>query len=143
VDKDSEKFSLGLKQLDRNPWEALPEKYPVGTKIQGKVTSVADFGVFVEVEPGIEGLVFASEVGKDVENLREVVKVGDEVEALIVRIEPSEQKIALSIRAIEEKEEREAIDRVAAQARSQTATLGDRMPKELLERLSSPEGEDD
>ena len=107
VDKDSEKFSLGLKQLEKNPWELLPEKYPVGTKIQGKVTSVADFGVFVEIEEGIEGLVFASEVGKHVENLREVVKVGDEVEALVVRIEPSEQKIALSMRAIEEKEERD------------------------------------
>jgi small subunit ribosomal protein S1 len=143
VDKDSEKFSLGLKQLEKNPWELLPEKYPVGTKIQGKVTSVADFGVFVEIEEGIEGLVFASEVGKNVENLREIVKVGDEVEALVVRIEPSEQKIALSMRAIEEKEEREAIDRVTAQARTQTATLGDRMPKELLERLNAPEGESD
>jgi small subunit ribosomal protein S1 len=143
VDKDSEKFSLGLKQLEKNPWELLPEKYPVGTKIHGKVTSVADFGVFVEIEEGIEGLVFASEVGKHVENLREVVKVGDEVEALVVRIEPSEQKIALSMRAIEEKEEREAIDRVTAQARTQTATLGDRMPKELLERLNAPDNEDD
>ena len=143
VDKDSEKFSLGLKQLEKNPWELLPEKYPVGTKIQGKVTSVADFGVFVEIEEGIEGLVFASEVGKHVENLREVVKVGDEVEALVVRIEPSEQKIALSMRAIEEKEEREAIDRVTAQARTQTATLGDRMPKELLERLNAPDDEGD
>ncbi len=143
VDKDSEKFSLGLKQLEKNPWELLPQKYPVGTKIQGKVTSVADFGVFVEIEEGIEGLVFASEVGKHVENLRELVKVGDEVEALVVRIEPSEQKIALSMRAIEEKEEREAIDRVTAQARTQTATLGDRMPKELLERLNAPDDEDD
>ncbi|MFQ5699738.1 MAG: 30S ribosomal protein S1 [Myxococcota bacterium] len=135
VDKESEKFSLGLKQLERNPWEALPEKYPVGTKIRGKVTSIADFGVFVEVEEGIEGLVYASEVGRDIENIRDAVKVGEEVEALIVRIEPSEQKIALSMRAITEKEERKAIDRVAAQARTQTATLGDRMPKELLERL--------
>jgi small subunit ribosomal protein S1 len=143
VDKESEKFSLGLKQLEKNPWEALPEKYPVGTKIKGKVTSVADFGVFVELEEGIEGLVYASEVGKDVENLREVVKVGEEVEALIVRIDPTEQKIALSMRAIDEKEEREAIDRVAAQARTQTATLGDRMPKELLERLNAPEEDGD
>jgi small subunit ribosomal protein S1 len=143
VDKESEKFSLGLKQLEKNPWEALPEKYPVGTKIKGKVTSVADFGVFVELDEGIEGLVYASEVGKDVENLREVVKVGEEVEALIVRIDPTEQKIALSMRAIEEKEEREAINRVAAQARTQTATLGDRMPKELLERLNAPEEDGD
>jgi small subunit ribosomal protein S1 len=143
VDKDSEKFSLGLKQLEKNPWEALPGKYPIGTSIHGKVTSVADFGVFVEIEEGIEGLVYASEVGKDIENLRDVVKVGQEVEALVVRIEPSEQKIALSMRAIHDKEQKEAIQRVAQQSRSQTATLGDRMPKELLERLGSIGGDED
>jgi small subunit ribosomal protein S1 len=143
VDKDSEKFSLGLKQLEKNPWEALPGKYPIGTSIHGKVTSVADFGVFVEIEEGIEGLVYASEVGKDIENLRDVVKVGEEVEALVVRIEPSEQKIALSMRAIHDKEQKEAIQRVAQQSRSQTATLGDRMPKELLERLGSIGGDED
>jgi small subunit ribosomal protein S1 len=143
VDKDSEKFSLGLKQLEKNPWEALPGKYPIGTSIHGKVTSVADFGVFVEIEEGIEGLVYASEVGKDIENLRDVVKVGQEVEALVVRIEPSEQKIALSMRAIHDKEQKEAIQRVAQQSRSQTATLGDRMPKELLERLGSVGGDED
>jgi small subunit ribosomal protein S1 len=135
VDKENEKFSLGVKQLERNPWLDVAERHPVGSKIKGKVTSVADFGVFVEVEEGIDGLVYSSEVGRDVENLRESFKVGDEVEALVVRVEPSEQKIALSIRAITDREQREAIERVAAQSRSQTATLGDRMPKELLRRI--------
>ncbi len=135
IDKDNEKFSLGIKQLQRNPWEDVPGKYPVGTKIQGKVTSVADFGVFVELEEGIEGLVYASEVGKDIDNVRDVVKEGQEVEALVVRVDGHEQKIALSMRAIEEREEREAIERVSQQARTQTATLGDQMPAELLERL--------
>jgi small subunit ribosomal protein S1 len=141
VDKDNEKFSLGIKQLERNPWEDMAQRYPVGTKIKGKVTSVADFGVFVEVEEGIDGLVYATEVGRDIDNLRDVVKEGDEVEALVVRIDPSEQKIALSMRAIHEREEREAIERVAAQSRSQTATLGDRMPKELLERMSGQDSD--
>jgi small subunit ribosomal protein S1 len=135
VDKDSEKFSLGIKQLERNPWDDMGERYPVGTKITGKVTSVAEFGVFVEIEEGIEGLVYASEVSTSVENIRDAVKIGEEVEALVVRVDPAEQKMALSMRAIEEREEREAIERVAAQARSQTATLGDRMPQELLERI--------
>jgi small subunit ribosomal protein S1 len=135
VDKDNEKFSLGIKQLERNPWDDIPERYPVGTKISGRVTSVAEFGVFVEIEEGIEGLVYSSEVSTNVENIRDAVKVGSTVEALVVRVDPAEQKMALSMRAIEEREEREAIERVAAQARSQTATLGDKMPQELLERI--------
>ena len=141
VDKENEKFSLGIKQLEKNPWEEMAVRYPVGTKIQGKVMNIADFGVFVEIEEGIEGLVYASEVSKTERDMNEVVKVGDEVEALVVRVEPAEQKIALSMRAIEEREEKEAIERVAAQARTQTATLGDRMPQELLEKIGR--GEDD
>ena len=145
VDRENEKFSLGVKQLQRSPWEDIPGKYPVGTKVQGKVTNIADFGCFVEIEEGIEGLIFASEIGKDVENMRDVVKEGDTVEALVVRVDAVEQKIALSIRAIEAKEEREAIQRAAAQARTQTATLGDLLPRELLDRvgLDSADKSDD
>jgi small subunit ribosomal protein S1 len=135
IDKENEKFSLGIKQLQRNPWEDVPAKFPVGTRIKGKVTSVADFGVFVELEEGIEGLVYSSEVGKDIDNVRDVVKEGQEVEALVVRVDAQEQKVALSMRAIEDREEREAIQRVSRQARSQTATLGDQISAELLERL--------
>jgi small subunit ribosomal protein S1 len=147
VDTESEKFSLGLKQLQPNPWDEVPRKYPVGSKIKGKVTSIADFGVFVEVEEGIEGLVYASEVGRNVENLADVCKVGDEVEALVVRVDASEQKIALSMRAIQEREERAAIKRVAAQSGTQKATLGDLFSSDALSKLrgggsSSSSGED-
>jgi len=135
VDTESEKFSLGLKQLQPNPWDEVPRKYPVGSKIKGKVTSIADFGVFVEVEEGIEGLVYASEVGRNVENLSDVVKIGDEVEALVVRVDAAEQKIALSMRAIQEREERAAIKRVAAQSGTQKATLGDLFSSDALSRL--------
>ncbi len=145
MDKENEKFSLGVKQTLRNPWDDIPEKFPIGSKITGKVTSIADFGVFVEVEEGIEGLVYASEVGKDIEDIREVVKEGDEVEALVVRVDPAEQKIALSMRAVHDREERKAIDRVAAQSRSQSATLGDLLSREALDRLGgrSASSEDD
>ncbi len=143
VDKENEKFSLGVKQLQPNPWDSMARRHPVGSRLKGRVTSVADFGVFVEIEEGIEGLVYASEVGKHVENVRDAVKVGEEVEVLVVRVDPHEQKIALSMRAISDKEEREAIDRVAAQSRTQTATLGDRMPKELLRRMGQQQDQDD
>jgi len=135
VDKENEKFSLGVKQMSRDPWEDIPGKYPIGTKIRGKVTSVADFGAFVELEPGIEGLVYSSEIGRHVENVREAIKEGEEVQAIVVRVDATEHKIALSIRAVNDREEREAIERVGQQARSQTATLGDRMSADLLERL--------
>jgi small subunit ribosomal protein S1 len=135
VDTESEKFSLGLKQLTPNPWDEVPRKFPVGSRIKGKVTSIADFGVFVEVEEGIEGLVYASEVGRDVQNLNDVCKIGDEVEALVVRVDASEQKIALSMRAILEREERAAIKRVAAQTGTQKATLGDLFSQDALSKL--------
>jgi small subunit ribosomal protein S1 len=141
VDRENEKFSLGVKQLDRNPWEAIPDRYPVGTKITGKITSIADFGCFVEVEEGIEGLIYASEIGRGVENVRDALKEGDTVEALVVRVDAAEQKIALSVRAIEEREEREAIERAADQARTQTATLGDLLPRELLDRVGQGRGD--
>jgi small subunit ribosomal protein S1 len=135
VDVENEKFSLGLKQLERNPWDDVPEKYPVGARIRGKVTSVADFGVFVELQEGIEGLVYASEVGKNVEDHRAVVKVGDEVEALVVRVDAGEQKIALSMRAVQDREERAAIQRVAQQSGTEKATLGDLLSKDALAQL--------
>ena len=132
---ENEKFSLGIKQLLKNPWDDVASKFPIGTKIKGKVTSVADFGIFIELEEGIEGLVYSSEVGREVENLNDVAKPGDEVEALVVRVDAAEQKVALSMRAIHDKEEREAIQRVARQSRTQTATLGDQLSAELLEKL--------
>ncbi|MCP4005342.1 MAG: 30S ribosomal protein S1 [bacterium] len=143
VDTEGEKFSLGIKQIERNPWEDMPTKYPIGTKIKGKATSIADFGVFVEIEEGIEGLVYSSEVGQDVENIRDVVKEGDEVEALIVRVDAAEQKIALSMRAIHDREEREAIKRVAQQSRTQTATLGDLLTQADRNRLAGDSPDDE
>ena len=139
IDQQNEKFSLGIKQLEASPWESFEREHRVGTKGKGKVTSIVDFGVFVELEPGIEGLVFNNDLSADGEASRDGFKVDDEVEALVVSIDAAEQKIALSIRAIEDREAREIIERNAAQARSQTATLGDRMPRELLEQIRNQE----
>src|SRR5262245_36462101 len=96
VGMNNEKFSLGIKQMSRDPWEDMPRKYPIGTKIEGVVTSVADFGAFVEIEPGIEGLVFASEIGKNIDNVHDAIKQGQRVTAIVVRIDAGEHKIALS-----------------------------------------------
>jgi len=141
IDKENEKFSLGIKQLQDNPWEQILKKYPAGSEVTGTVSSLADFGAFVKLEEGIEGLIYNSEFSSErVENPSEVVQVGQEVTALITKVDPLEQKISLSIRALTDKEQRDALKKVAAQqAASQTTTLGDL----LAEKLAQKAGEGD
>jgi small subunit ribosomal protein S1 len=127
IDKENEKFSLGIKQLQPNPWDAILRKYPVGSEITGTVSSLADFGAFVRLEEGIEGLIYNSELAAErVDNPSEVVKEGQSVTALVTRVDPLEQKISLSIKALTDREQRDALKKLAAQqASSQTTTLGD------------------
>jgi small subunit ribosomal protein S1 len=141
IDKENEKFSLGIKQLQQNPWNEILKKYPVGSEVTGPVTSLADFGAFVAIEEGIEGLIYNSELASErVDNPSEVVEVGQEVTALVTKVDPLEQKISLSIRALTDKEQRESLKKVAAQqATSQTTTLGDL----LAEKLARKAGEGD
>jgi len=141
IDKENEKFSLGIKQLQDNPWEQILKKYPAGSEVTGTVSSLADFGAFVKLEEGIEGLIYNSELSSErVENPSEVVQVGQEVTALTTKVDPLEQKISLSIRALTDKEQRDALKKVAAQqAASQTTTLGDL----LAEKLAQKAGEGD
>ncbi|HET7787409.1 MAG TPA: S1 RNA-binding domain-containing protein, partial [Myxococcales bacterium] len=100
IDVENERFSLGIKQLHPDPWTELPVKYPIGSRVKGKVTKVADFGAFVEIEPGIEGLVHVSELRDErVENPRDVVKEGDELDVKVIDMDPHERKVALSVKA--------------------------------------------
>ena len=100
IDREKERISLGYKQLTPDPWEKeIPEKYKVGQQVQGKVVRVTDFGVFVELEDGVEGLIHVSELGLDPSTkMEEIFKIHDEVTAKITRVDPSERKIALSVR---------------------------------------------
>jgi len=136
IDKENEKFSLGIKQLEANPWEEILKKYPVGNEVTGEVTNVADFGAFVKLEEGIEGLIYSSELAAErVENPAEVVQPGQQVTALVTKVDPMEQKISLSIRALTDKEQRQALKRVAQQqATSQTTTLGDLLAEKLAQK---------
>jgi small subunit ribosomal protein S1 len=136
IDKENEKFSLGIKQLETNPWEEILKKYPVGSEVTGEVTNVADFGAFVRLEDGIEGLIYSSELAAErVESPSDVVQAGQQVTALVTRVDPVEQKISLSIRALSDREQREALKRIAAQqATSQTTTLGDLLAEKLAKK---------
>jgi small subunit ribosomal protein S1 len=100
IDVENERFSLGIKQLAQDPWSTLTERYPIGARVEGKVTKVTDFGAFVEVEEGIEGLVHVSEMKEErVEKPSDVVKEGDPVTVKVIDIDPNERKVSLSMKA--------------------------------------------
>ncbi len=106
VDVENEKFSLGIKQLEKNPWEELREKFGMGAVISGKITNVTDFGVFVEIEEGIEGLVHISEISRErIKSAKEIYSVGDTVSAAIKNIDVDSQKVGLSIKDCETAQE--------------------------------------
>jgi small subunit ribosomal protein S1 len=108
IDVDNERVSLGIKQIGDDPWNTIAQRYPINTKVNGKVTSIADFGVFVEIEDGIEGLIHVSQLSSErVDKPSSLFKVGDQVEALVVQLDPKERRIGLSIRALKQHEERE------------------------------------
>ncbi|MEE2670942.1 MAG: 30S ribosomal protein S1 [Bdellovibrionota bacterium] len=97
VDADNSKFCLGIKQLEEDPWKKIDERLPVGSVVEGEVVRVTDFGAFVELETGIEGLIHISELSEErVEKPEDVVKVGDRVKARVMSIDKNEKKIALS-----------------------------------------------
>ena len=141
IDKENEKFSLGVKQLEPNPWDGIRKKYPVSSEITGSVSSVTDFGVFVKLEEGIEGLIYVSELAQErVENPADHFSEGQELQALVTKVDPAEQKISLSIRALTDKAERAALkEQAAAEAQSQTTTLGDLLAEKLAVQAESDE----
>jgi len=103
-DKKHEKISLGMKQLEENPWENVEEKYEIGSNLQGRVSSITDYGLFVEVDRGVEGLVHISEVSwtERINNLSKHYKVGDEVNVVVVALDKNNRRMSLSIKRLSE-----------------------------------------
>jgi small subunit ribosomal protein S1 len=102
IDVENEKFSLGIKQIEKNPWDELSQKYAQGSVVTGKITNFTDFGIFMEIEEGIEGLVHISEISqKRVKTSSELYAVGDTVSAIVKSIDPKSKKIRLSIKEME------------------------------------------
>lgn len=100
VDRENQKFSLGIKQLEEDPWKKIETRFPVGTVVEAEVVRVTDFGAFVELETGIEGLIHISELSEErVEKPSDVVKKGDAAKAMIISVDKEAKKIALSIKA--------------------------------------------
>jgi small subunit ribosomal protein S1 len=135
IDKENERFSLGIKQLEPDPWEGVLKKYRRGQVVKGTVTNVTDFGVFLEIEKGVEGLIHVSEISKDkVDNLKEFAKIGDDLEVLIISIDRRSRKIGLSIRDLKEVEDqRDLQEYIAREEQASAATLGDVFKGDLLQ----------
>lgn len=103
IDKGKGRVALGLKQKEPNPWEEIEERYPTGTKVKGKIVNLVPYGAFIEIEPGIEGLIHVSEMSwvKNVTDPSEIVTKGDELEAIVLSVQKSEGKISLGIKQTE------------------------------------------
>jgi small subunit ribosomal protein S1 len=103
VNAQERRISLGLKQLESNPWESLHEKYPVGSIVEGKVRNLTDFGAFIEIEDGIDGLVHVSNLSwtKRIKHPSEVLKKGDKVRAAVLAIEPDQRRLSLGVKQLQ------------------------------------------
>lgn len=113
IDKENERFSLGIKQLVPDPWQAAYNNYPSGTVVEGEITNVTDFGVFVKLEEGIEGLVHVSEISKDkVKTPVGMYQVGDALKAIVINVSAKDRKIGLSIKTLEGDVDGEVIDKL-------------------------------
>jgi small subunit ribosomal protein S1 len=143
IDRENERFSLGIKQMEPDPWQAAIEKYPIGSKVNGKITNVTDFGVFVEVEEGVEGLVHVSEISEEkVSSPVGTYKVGDNLETRVINVSAKDRKIGLSIKALEEKEE--AIIEEYQKSKAAPSTIGDLLnakKEEMVTQQSTVESE--
>ncbi len=131
IDVDNERFSLGIKQLDSDPWETLPQRYPPGKIINATITKLTDFGAFAEVEEGIEGLIHISELASErIEEPAEVVKVGEEHKVEVISVDPKERKIALSIKNFVRRSESGHLTEYSEESGA-TAQLGDLLKGKL------------
>ncbi|GAB4338976.1 MAG: 30S ribosomal protein S1 [Desulfobulbaceae bacterium] len=146
IDKENERFSLGVKQLEPDPWVAAVNKYPTGTIVEGTITNVTDFGIFVQLEEGIEGLVHISEISKEkIQTPVGMFNVGDTIKAMVISVSSDDRKIALSTKALEEGDE-DAVRAEYEQKKQQSqgpSTLGDLLKAAAAdEKDESPDKED-
>ncbi len=141
IDQENERFSLGIKQLEPDPWQETVEKYPIGSTVEGKITNVTDFGIFVEVEEGIEGLVHVSEISKEkVETPVGLYTVGDTLQTKVINVSAKDRKIGLSIKAINDASDAGSYeDYKKKQSSSGPATIGDLLKEEMENRNAEME----
>ena len=137
IEKDNERFSLGIKQLQDDPWASVAQRYEVGKEITGTVTNLTDFGIFVELEEGIEGLVHVSEISKEkIKTPTEKFKIGDVISARVMNINSDERRIGLSIKRLEIEDEQNLLSEYVNNMGQATSTFGEILRENLQEKLN-------
>jgi len=135
IDPRNERFSLGIKQLMPDPWKDVARRYRRGEVVTGKVTNVTDFGAFIELEEGIEGLVHVSEISREkVERPSDVLKVGESASAIVLHIDAHERRIGLSMKGVAEKVEKAEIEKYITNQGPPASTLGELIQEEMERR---------
>jgi small subunit ribosomal protein S1 len=137
IEKESERFSLGIKQLNEDPWQTVAERYEVGKEITGTITNLTDFGIFVELEEGIEGLVHVSEISK--EKIKTPVgqyNIGDVLTAKVMNINSDERRIGLSIKRLEMEDEQNLLSEYVNNMGPATSSFGEILRENLQEKLN-------
>lgn len=136
IDKNNERFSLGIKQLQADPWETVGERYAVGTEITGTVTNITDFGVFIELEEGIEGLVHVSEISKEkIKTPVGMYNIKDVITAKVMNINSEERRIGLSIKRMEMDDDQSVLSEYVNNMKPATSSFGEILRENLQEKL--------
>jgi small subunit ribosomal protein S1 len=137
IDKDNERFSLGIKQLQADPWQTVAERYEVGKEITGTVTNVTDFGVFVELEEGIEGLVHVSEISKEkIKTPVGMYNVGDVITARVMNINSDDRRIGLSIKRMDMEDDHSLLSDYVNSMGPATSSFGEILRENLQGKLN-------
>jgi small subunit ribosomal protein S1 len=137
IEKDGERFSLGIKQLQDDPWKSVAERYKVGKEITGTITNLTDFGVFVELEEGIEGLVHVSEISKEkIKTPVGMFNIGDVITARVMNINSDERRIGLSIKRMEIEDEQNLLSEYVNKIGPATSSFGEILRENLQEKLN-------
>ncbi|MDJ0665672.1 MAG: 30S ribosomal protein S1 [Desulfobacterales bacterium] len=144
IEKGNERFSLGIKQLADDPWKTVAERYEVGKEITGTITNLTDFGIFVELEEGIEGLVHVSEISKEkIKTPVGMYNVGDVITAKVMNINSDERRIGLSIKRLEMEDEQSLLSEYVSSMKPATSTFGEILRENLQEKLNEVEQQED
>ena len=142
IDRENERFSLGIKQLEPDPWQAALNNYPAGAVVEGKITNVTDFGIFVQLEEGVEGLVHVSEISKEKINTPVgMYNVGDNLQVKVINVSSKDRKIGLSIKALDEDAAEDSTKDYKKKQAAGPATIGDLLKEELESKVTSSKTE--
>jgi small subunit ribosomal protein S1 len=138
IDKANERFSLGIKQTQSDPWETVAQRYEVGKEISGVITNLTDFGVFVELEEGIEGLVHVSEISKEnIKSPKDHYQVGNTITAKVMNINSDERRIGLSIKRLEDDDDDRYLEEFAKNMKPTTSSFGEILRNNIQEQIEA------